>query len=1006
MSKKILLIAILLAIVPFFAFGQSSGKIIGVAKDANNGELLPGVNISLEGTTFGAASDVDGYYVILNVPVGVYDVRASFIGYKDVVLKGIRVSAGVTVEANYSLEETAIEGQAVVVTAQRPLVEKHLTQQVNLVTSEEIENIPVRGFQSLIATQNSVIVQDDNIYIRGGRTDEVGYYIDGAYSSNPLNNTQAVYVIQEAVEEFQVLVGGYNAEFGGANSGLVRSELKTGGSKYNISLDFQTDKFASEGSKFLGTYSYRDHYFVGTIGGPLIPGSQKVRAFVAYENHFQGDSQKRYNYGYFFPGLIDSRSGSLTGDVKDVSWMNGYTIHQERDSHALNGTLLFDLSPIKLRATGSYSWLDQQIDDRPMLRSLNDRLQTDQTNTGLFALKGTYVVNPTSFVEASVNYFTSTLDRKDDYFGNNWELWFDSAAVANHTRDKFGDEGMVTYRDAYNPELDYLFYGFSFDRQGDPRDYYRIEKNQYIGGTLDFVSQMGRHHEVKLGGDIRQHTIRHFDITPSVVDLKSSYNTDNILDIPAATFGASGRVNAYGYDNYGKEISSDISVGDSIFYFGPKKPIFAALYLQDKIEFNDLIINAGVRFDYYDTKDQRLKDPTNAPVHPTTGYLLPEAWEKVDAFTQFSPRLGFSFPVSDRTVFYAQYGKFIQMPKLNNMYFGSADYRDQLFTGGNFFLAPIGFGLEPIRTTSYEIGFRQQISSVAAFDITGFYKNVKGQPTLERVDADPNGDLGAYNRYVNGDFATTQGLEFKLQLRRTNRLQAQLNYTLTSSEGTGSTETAYLAAIEQSQPAPTVINPLDFAQAHVGSIILDYRFGKNDGGPVLEQLGANLLFNFSSGHPFTTVDIAGLGQVSPYNAGVDYMQDTRSRVAKEPLGSSTTPWNFNLDLRLDKTFQVLESLSATVYMRVNNVLNTKNVRNVYQLTGNADDDGFISNPELSGSFVNSPTNGETYVALYHAINTKNGQAYWDNLPGNASETGGLQLWANPRQIFFGIKLNY
>lgn len=992
MSKKMLLLTILLALVPFFAFSQSSGKIIGVVKDAGSNELLPGVNVSLEGTTFGAASDVDGYFVILNVPVGVYDVKASFIGYKEYTLKGIRVSAGVTTEANFSLEETAIEGQAVVVTAQRPLVEKHLTQQVNLVTSEQIENIPIRGFNNLIATQNSVIVQDDNVYIRGGRTDEVGYYLDGAYSTDPLTNAQAVYVIQEAVEEFQVLVGGYNAEFGGANSGLVRSELKTGGSKYNFSADFQTDKFASEGDQFLGTYSYRDHFFVGTLSGPLIPGSQKVRAFLAYENNYEGDSQKRFSEGFDFPGLIDSRSGELTGDTVDVAWPDGFTLHQERDRHALNGTLLFDFSPFKLRASGSYLADDQQIDDHPMLRVLNDRLVTDEIRTGLFALKGTYVINPTSFVEASVNYFNSTQDRKDDYFGNNWELWFDSAAVAQHTN------GRVTYRDAYNQELDYLFYGFEFERDGTPRDLYVTEKNQYIGGALDYVTQLGRHHEVKFGGDIRRHTIRHFDIQPSVVDQKASYSTTSIFDIPETVMGATGRVNAYGYDNYGREIDSDISVGDSIFHFGPKEPLFMAVYLQDKIEFNDLIINAGLRYDYFDTKDQKLKDPANAPVHPTTGYVLPEAWEKVEAFTQISPRLGFSFPVSDRTVFYGQYGKFIQMPKLNNMYFGSADYRDQLFTGGNFFLAPIGFGLEPIRTTSYEIGFRQQISSVAAFDITGFYKNVKGQPTLDRVDADPSGELTAYNRYVNGDFATTQGLEFKLQLRRINRLQAQLNYTLTSSEGTGSTETAYIAAIEQSQPAPTVVNPLDFAQAHVGSIILDYRFGNNDGGPILEQLGANLLFQFNSGHPFTAVDIAGLGQVSPYDAGVDYMLDTRSRLAKEPLGSSTTPWNFKLDLRLDKTFQLVQSLSATIYMRVNNLLNTQNVQNVYQLTGNAYDDGFISNPELSGAFVNAPTRGQTYKDMYNAINIKNGQSYWDSL--------GLQLWQNPRQIFFGIKLTY
>jgi len=471
--------------------------------------------------------------------------------------------------------------------------------------------------------------------------------------------------------------------------------------------------------------------------------------------------------------------------------------------------------------------------------------------------------------------------------------------------------------------------------------------------------------------------------------------------------GAGGRVASYGYDNYGREIDSDMMVGDSIFYFGPKKPVFGAVYLQDKIEYNDLIVNAGVRLDYYDMDDKKLKDLENAEVHPSTGYALEDQWQKVDAHIQLSPRLGFSFPVSERTVFYAQYGKFIQMPELNDLYFGTADYRDQIYTGGNYFIpqsgnndiGPVGAGLDPIRSTSYEIGFRQQISSVAAFDISGFYKNVQGQPTLTRITVDPNGDLEAYNIIINGDFATTQGLELRMTLRRTNRLQAQVNYTLTNSEGTGSSEISYIAAVEQVSFPPKTVNPLDFAQTHVGSVILDYRFGKNDGGPILSELGANFLLSFNSGHPYTSVAIAGLGQVSPYNAGVDYMNDTRVRLANEPVNNSTTPWNYNVDFRLDKTIRLLgDKLGATLYMRVVNLFNTKNVINVYQLTGSADDDGFISNPELSSSFVNSPLRGADYVKLYNAINIKNGQSYWDSL--------NKQLWDHPRQIFFGIQLNY
>lgn len=988
MFKKIILV---LFLIPAIAFSQSSGKIAGVVNDQSTGEPLPGVNVILEGTTQGSSSDIDGYYVILNVPVGVYSIRANYIGYKDYVIQNVRVSADITTEINFSLEPTTLElEEAIIVTAERPLVEKNVTQSVAMLTSKELENIPVRG-NDVIATLNSVVIQNDNVYIRGGRTEEVGYYLDGASATNPLNNTAAIFVIQEAVEEFQVLAGGYTAEFGGANSGIIRSELKTGSSEYHLSADFQSDKLATQGSKFLNTYTYRDHIFVGTLSGPIIPGNKKIRAFLAYENNFQGDSQRRFSKGFTFTDLVDFRDPSAAGDTVSLSYPDGFTPHQERDRHAVNGTLLFDFSPFKLRASGAFLWDDRQIDDHPMLRILNNRLQTDETRNQLLTLKGTYVLNPKSYIEGSVNYFNSSLERMDDYFGNNWELYYDSTAVAQHTN------GQVIYEQRYVPHDDYLLAGIDFERNGDPRAYYRIEKNQYIGGNLGIVSQIGRHHEVKIGGDYRQHKIRRFEIDPRVIEQKDNFGT-NLSDIPPTVMGATGRVEAYGYDNYGNELDEDTSIGDSIFYFGAKKPVFAAFYVQDKIEYHDLIINAGLRFDYYDMKDEKLKDPVNAQVHPITGYLMADQWEKVDPFTQLSPRLGFSFPVSEKTVFYGQYGKFIQMPELNDMYFGTADYRDQLFTGGNFFTEPVGSGMDPIRSTSYEIGFRQQVSPVAAFEVAGFYKNVKGQVKLVRINPDPNGALTAYNIHTNGDFATTQGLEFRLTLRRTNRLQAMINYTLTSSEGTGSDELSYITAVEQVSFPPKTVSPLDFAQTHVGSINLDYRFGKNDGGAILQQLGANLLMQFNSGHPYNNVNIAGLGQVSPYDAGVDYMLDTRVRTAKEPMNSSTTPWNYTVDLRLDKTFKITGKLGATVYMRVQNLFNTKNVINVYQLTGSADDDGFISNPELSSSFVNAPNRGEQYVALYHAINTVNGQAYWDSL--------GLQLWGHPRQIFFGLKLMY
>ncbi|RMI14500.1 MAG: TonB-dependent receptor [Calditrichaeota bacterium] len=997
MKRTLLILTLLFLAMPVFLLAQSSGKIIGVVTDKATGEPLPGVNVSLDGTTMGAATDVDGYYVILNVPVGTYTIRASFIGYKEVAKEGIRVSASTTTEINFELEEAAIEGEAVVVTATRPLVEKHVTQSISLVTSEQLENIPVRGFNEVVALQNSVVFQDGNLYIRGGRREETGYYVEGAAAINPMTNRQAVFIIQEAVEEFQVLAGGYTAEFGGANAGIIRTELKTGTPDYHFLFDVQSDKpFADPGEKFLGTYSYEHLIGVATVSGPVPGTNNKVRFFLAGEYDELGDKMRRFSKGFRFENLVDSNplnpdvAAGHPDTVRVLEYPDGFTPHNFQMTKAINGTILFDTSPVRFRIGGIYSFQKDFNDNAPMLNILNGRLWSVNTNSLLLTGKATYVINPKSYLEANVSFFNFKTERDDAFFGTDWRSWFDSTKV----QEQFG----ITFRDRRRPQFNYRLHGFEFSRNGTPLTNFYVENKQnYIGGALNYVNQIGRHHELKIGVDARAYTVRRFVIEAqdfmTLVD--QAGGNENAVDPEDILLQAG--YGGFGYDLHGNEINDDISIGDSIFIDGPRKPVFAAAYIHDKIEFNDLIINAGLRLDYFDTDDRTLIDPTNPVVDQKTNLIRPEAFKEKDPVTQLSPRLGISFPVSEKTVFYAQYGKFIQMPRLEQIYRSIAENSTQIVVAGFFFRNPIGFGLDPIRSTSYELGFRQQLSSVAAFDITGFYRNEKGQITVEKVEKAPDATISSYTRLANGDFVTTKGLEFRLTLRRTNRIQAQLNYTLTDAEGTGSTEVSYHAAIDRNTPKPTVITPLDFNQTHRGAIMVDYRFGKNDGGPILERLGANLLFSFNSGHPFTRVT-GSLGQFNDFNAGVRIEDDTRTRKAIEPLNASRTPWNFNIDLRLDKTVTLANQLDATFYVRVLNLLNTRNVLNVYQRTGDDKDDGFLSNPALSEDVINKPNNGQNYVDLYRAINLENGQAYWSEL--------GKQLWGHPRQILFGVRFNY
>ncbi len=987
MFKKVLLLLLTLA-MPIFLFAQSTGKIMGVVKDKDTGEPLPGVNVIIQDTYFGATTDIDGYYVILNVPVGAFSVEASYVGYTKAIYKNIRVSAGQTTEQNFELQSTTLElGEAVVVTAERPLVEKHVTQSVAKVNSEQLDELPVRGITAVLALQPSVVVQDGALHIRGGRSDEVGYYLDGASTVDPVSNTNAVYVIHDAVEEIQVLAGGYTAEFGGANSGIVRSELRSGTRDYRLSLDFQTDKFVGIGEEFLGTQSWNDHILIGTFSGPL--GTDKIRLFAAVENNFEGDFQKRFTKSFRFNEsnlqnpLIDDQRGSKTfGDTIPELYYPNYTPDNQRNRWTVNSTLLFDYNPIQVRISALYNQRTYTNDGLPVLHILNDRNQYTDARNLLLSAKLTHILNPTSFYNLKVSYFDDYAERKDDYFGSDWRSWSDSAKVYEHTN------GDVVFRDAAHGNYSYLLNGFSFSQDGTLKSgWYNKNSQNYISGSMNYVSQINRHNEIKAGFDARYYTVRNFSIyTPTALDRTQFYGSEEAVPV-AAWAEALGSRN-YGYDRFGNETDKGQDAA--------RTPLFASFYIQDKIEFDNLIINAGLRYDYFDTDDKTLIHPDDPAVNEAEALIKDEAWRDLDPFQYISPRLGMSFPISEKTVFYTQYGRFVQTPKLSHIYRSYNELGTQIVTAGNYYTAPIAYGLEPIETTSYEIGFRQQVGEVASFDITGFYKNLKGQIGSDRVTAAPNSSIQTYDRLANGDFATTKGLEFKMIMRRFNRLQAQLNYTYTIAEGTGSGENSYHAASYRNTAKPTITSPLDYNQKHRGSINLDYRFGENDGGPIFSGFGANLLYTFSSGHPFTLVDFS-LGQVNGYDAGVNYMSDTRSREALEPINSSSTPWTSNIDLRLDKSFKVLDNLKAQVYVRVTNLLNTKNIINVFQATGSAQDDGFINDPTKAESFINT-YGGQDYIDMYKAINLENGQAYW-------SATG-MQLYGNPRQVMVGMKLIY
>ncbi len=1003
MFRKIFTIMVLFSLVGTYIFAQSTGRIAGKVIDQQTGAALVGANVLIVGTTYGAATDVNGEYIIPQIPAGVYSVRASYLGYQNVIVKDIHVVSGLTQSIDFKLPSSAIATKEVVIVSKRPLIQKSATNAIRIVTAEDIQALPVRTVSDIIALQPGVVKQNGVTYIRGSRADETGYILEGADVKNVVgtNGGSLITTTPDALQEVTVQAGGYTAEYGNANAGIVQEDFKTGTDQYHVSLRAETDNFGNfPDKKFLGTYTYGYSDYVVTLSGPVF--TNKLKVFLSGENYFIRDYSPRFLYanpttysdGAPFATTKIYDSGALGGNPNDsqiLTWNAGNVPGRMNNRYTLNGTALLDMKPLLLRFAAAFTNVRQRNNDNVSgafgymdISNIYDlqRLPiTDQSNL-LLNLKGTYFLGSASYLEANINYLDWRNKTYDPYFKDNFLQYSDSTAAAQY--------GWV-YQNYTSGPAPYDFYGFPFERPGAQLTNIGKDHRNYIGASLSYTTQFEKH-EFKAGGSFKRWTIRHYGAAAPGSILNGllnnpdyARNTDSLSNFLIQKDFRD--FNNFGYDIFGNETDA--------YPFQAKHPIFASGYVQDRFELNDLIINAGLRFDYFNMDSYKFSNAADPYYNDKTKLIPTDSLQTGDKYSYVSPRLGFSFPVTDRTVFHMQYGKFVQAPALADVYAGMLSVVADL-KPAYAITAPTAYNPAPVRTTQYEIGFTQQFTDFAAFDITAFYKDIRGQlqyyfyPTVAGALVPQN-----YATLSNQDFSSNKGLELKLTIRRIDRVRAEINYTYNDSKGTNSFATSGFGSVQVNNNVPSIITPLAYDQTHRGSIMLDYRFGKDDGGPILQQLGLNLLFTFNSGHPYTLAQFVGLGQNSAWTGGIIGV-DTRERRPNGAINSATTPWDYNLDLRIDKTVSMF-NFDVNFYVYVQNVLDTKNVINVYNKTGNAYDDGFLASSDAQTIIAKSRYT-QRFADLYRALNLGNREA--------AISQKGYDMFGTPRQLRAGVLINF
>lgn len=998
--NKIFTMLFILLIFPFLLMAGTVGKIKGVVTDQVTGDPLIGANVFVIGTSFGAATDLNGEYDITNLEAGIYEVRASFVGYQPTTVSNVRVNADLTTQLNFELASSDISVEEIRVVAERPLVNKFATNANRISTSEDIEALPVRGVNSILSLTAGVTFQDNTVFVRGGRLDEVGFYLEGASISDPVVGGRAVTIVQDAIEEIQVQSGGYTAEYGGANSGIIYTQIKTGTSNYKASVEYITDNITFQKDRFdgkqrLGTYWYGYSEFVGTVSGPIFDPRFKFFGLVNY--NYQADKNPQA-----YPGMnLGEITDPTTGTTIDFNYPAGAVRQNYQEDITGTGTITLDFNPLIVRMVGTYTethstnpWTSRISSN--IANMLNEvRTPVQDFTDGAFSTKLTYIVDPSMFVELSGGYSFNTRDRYDPILKDDYFHYGDSAANANAGFDVFEGEFELPSR--------LSVFNFSFHPYGDLISDYAKYEREKLNFTFALSKEIGKIHSIKLGGELQSFTIRNYALSNErTVSLAGLITQNNRLadDDPSKQTTAdiliTSGVNNYGYNLFGEKYS-----GDNNFDSGelaPHRPLFVSAYLQDKIEWKDLIVNVGLRWDYIDIDNKMFVDPMNPglSVDPQTSGVYEDGLKDVPSFSSISPRLGFSFAMTNRTVFHAQYGKFVQQTRLRDAYQGYYATATNLRPGFQI-TAPVGFNIRPTRTTQYEVGFTQQIGEVGSFDITGYYKDIQDQVVFDQQDVSENSDIGAYNVLKNGDFATTKGVEISMNLRRIERLQINANVSFQDAQGTGSFPNSNRGIVGAPLDGVTIfrpqyVSPLEYNNSFSGSVNLDYRFGVDDGPSWLERFGVSALLTFASGHPYTT----GKG-------GPDLEGDARDRQPLEPLNSSTTPSTFQVDLRVDKTFNIADLFDLNLYVHVINLFDRRNIENVFLRTGSTSDDGYLSDPSTGGKLVE--TYGENYQKLYEAINIDYYQQWQLAMTGAAILTNPY-FYGPPRQIRLGVRLEY
>lgn len=866
---------------------QAPATIKGRIFDAESGEAMPYTNVFLSGTNLGTMAFTDGFFMLRGLRPGTYTVKASYISYA-VAAQTVTLAPGEVVNLDFHLEVKAILVEPMEIAAERALVEVDRTGSAHFLSARDMAAMPLDDVVNMLAQQPGVTLQDNEIHIRGGRADDTMFVVDGLSVNDPLAGGGYGYQIDPSIiNEIEVLTGGFNAEYGQAVSGVVRVSTKEGGDRVEGRVSLQRDYVVNTVDKKDPVY-WRD---LTTFDEPH--NIDIVKASMSGPDPISAGLRA---LGLNLPGTqYMLASGSM--DIRD-GYLPIYSRQRDLESPVYPGSFWSQREQNDWNGLLKWTWNITPV------HKLNFNTSRQVAVSQGFTLPGEGYSRPYMDLMDQFLVFTNENILTQAYYRQvlSETSWYELTAGRNFSRmhaNVNGNDDFTTYAlpPNYQPSRPSGQAYYHADRW---HDHYT---ESWTGkGAYSFMG--GPANEFKTGFEL-------------------SFTEMQLVDLQGSL---------------GSPPPGKLAVSEDVF---TAHPITGSTFFQDTAHYRGLIVNAGLRLDFWAPGQEVEKVMANPGDYLfITPEMADEFYSSTSGFagrrwkTRLSPRIGLSFPVTERDKFFFNYGHFSQWARFAYVY---PQLETQTATKVQLLGNP---NLDPKVTVEYEAGVQHEFGGLWSMGVTFFNrdiydyaKSVSMRPVEISADDTPDpDDTGSVPispvRYFNGDSARSLGIEMTVIKRTTRWLSGSASLELQNSTGTNSSaDEAYLQAVYGTDDGSTANlggltrDPLLWDKPWAVSMNLDFSVFDKDrpqifGWTTPPNWSFNLLYSAEAGQRYTPMIYLGWK---------DYAEGDRY--------SEVGPSKSSLNLRLNKFWRVGRSEKLTFWLEARNIFNHKDYRRVNPWTG-------------------------------------------------------------------------